>query len=74
MRFIFIITALLISWICGKAQNQIKGQLTDPTATTPVQYATVALYSLPDSTVATGVITKSDGLFAFNNLDKGSYF
>ena len=74
MRLIFIITALLISWICGKAQNQIKGQLTDPTATTPVQYATVALYSLPDSTVATGVITKSDGLFAFNNLDKGSYF
>jgi len=58
----------------GFAQNQIKGTLTDPVTANPVSYATVALYSLPDSTVKTGIVTSQDGLFAFTNLNKGSYF
>ncbi len=74
MRLIVILIALLTFYLCGHAQNQIKGTLTDPENTTPVSFATVALYSLPDSTITTGVVTQQDGLFAFNNLNKGSYF
>ncbi len=74
MRLIVILIALLTFYLCGHAQNQIKGTLTDPESTAPVSFATVALYSLPDSTITTGVVTQKDGLFAFNNLNKGAYY
>jgi hypothetical protein len=74
MRPNFMTTVLALLPIMGFAQNQIKGTLTDPATATPVSYATVALYTLPDSTIKTGIVTNQDGLFAFNDLNKGSYF
>ena len=74
MRPNFITSVLVLIPFLGFAQNQIKGTVNDPATATPVSYATVALYSLPDSTMKTGVVTNQDGLFAFNNLNKGSYF
>ncbi len=74
MRPNFIILILTLFPLLGLAQNQIKGIVNDPATSNPVSYATVALYSLPDSTMKTGVVTNQDGLFAFNNLKKGLYF
>ena len=74
MRPNLITSVLVLLPFMGLAQNQIKGTLTDPATSNPVSYATVALYSLPDSTVKTGIVTNQDGLFAFNDLNKGTYF
>lgn len=74
MRPNLITSVFVLLPFMGFAQNQIKGILTDPETANPVSYATVALYSLPDSTVKTGIVTNQDGLFAFTNLNQGSYF
>lgn len=74
MRPNFIILILILFPLLGLGQNQIKGIVNDPATSNPVSYATVALYSLPDSAMKTGVVTNQDGLFAFNNLKKGMYF
>ena len=65
---------LLLIPFLGHAQNQIRGTVKDAVTANPVSYATVALYSLPDSTIKTGVVSDKEGAFAFNNLHKGSYF
>lgn len=74
MRPNLITSVIVLLPFMGFAQNQIKGILTDPVTANPVSYATVALYSLPDSTVKTGIVTSQDGLFSFTNLNQGSYF
>ncbi len=59
-RLLFIVT---IAWmtLCAKAQN-ITGNVQDEQKK-PIEFANVALYSLPDSTLITGTITDSKGNF-----------
>jgi outer membrane receptor protein involved in Fe transport len=51
----------------------IKGKVIEATSSTPVEYATVTLYSAKDSTMVDGVITNADGFFEFKKLDAGEY-
>lgn len=41
---------------------------------TPVQFATVGLVQLPDSSMLTGVITLTDGSYRLENVKPGQYF
>lgn len=40
----------------------------------PIEYASVAIFKLPDSTLVTGVSTNGQGVFTINNLGNGRYF
>lgn len=63
---------LLISVTAG-AQN-IKGKVCFEKDKTPVQFATVGLIQVSDSSMITGVITLTDGGYIFEKVKPGDYF
>ena len=52
----------------------IKGKIVDANDHAPMEYATVAIYSATDSTIAGGVMTASNGAFEIKKLPAGNYF
>lgn len=52
----------------------IRGKIMDGKSNTPVEYASVALYNVRDSSLVTGTITGQDGSFLLNNLPYGRYY
>jgi outer membrane receptor protein involved in Fe transport len=52
----------------------IKGKVVESTNHTPMEFASVALYSATDSTIAGGVITVANGSFEIKKLKAGKYF
>ena len=61
----------------GKAvsfSGNVKGIVKDSSSAQPIEYANVALYSLPDSALISGTMTDSTGRFLLDNVAKGKYF
>lgn len=52
----------------------IKGKIESKADKKPIEYASVMVYSLLDSTLITGTISLPDGSFKIEQLSKGSYF
>jgi hypothetical protein len=73
MRKYSIILFLLVLSFSAKAQN-IKGKVCFEKDRAPVQFASVALLQLPDSTMITGVITLTDGGYVLEKVKPGDYF
>ena len=59
------------------AQNNsnlsVSGILLDSDSKEPVEYASVVLYNLPDTTLITGVITSAEGKFTIPKVQPGNY-
>ena len=53
--------------------SSISGKLLDNTSKEAIEYASVVLYSLPDTTMITGAITDTEGVFNFAKVQQGSY-
>jgi hypothetical protein len=70
-KYLFFI--LLITSVTAQAQN-IRGKVCLAKDKTPVQFATVALLQLPDSSMITGGITLTDGGYLFEKVKPGNYF
>ncbi|MFH0843740.1 MAG: outer membrane beta-barrel family protein [Bacteroidota bacterium] len=70
---IFIAIILLFVSVAGRAQN-IKGNVSYEKDKSPVQFASVALLQLPDSTMVNGIITLTDGGYLLDNIKPGNYF
>ena len=67
----------MIISVAGVAQNGdilIKGKVVNETDGNPVEYASIALYYLPDSALASGTVTDSEGQFHINNCQAGSAY
>lgn len=59
----------------GAAQGgSIRGRVVDETSGEPLEAATVSLWRLPDSTLATGLLTDETGAFLFEELRPGRYY
>jgi len=69
---VFAVVLTLVSFV-GEAQT-LKGYVSYEKDKTPVQFATVALLNLPDSSIVTGVITLTDGGYTLENVKPGNYF
>jgi len=69
----FFVILLLFAPVTVLAQN-IKGNVSYEKDHTPVQFASVALLQLPDSSVITGVITLTDGGYLLEKIKPGNYF
>ena len=69
----FIFCLLLVISITAQAQN-IRGKVCLEKDKSPVQFATVGLVQLPDSTMITGVITLTDGGYLLEKVKPGNYF
>jgi len=52
----------------------IKGIVKDNSHDTPVEYATVSVYTMSDSTLIDGTITDAKGAFVLKKLKPGSYY
>jgi hypothetical protein len=68
-----IFWALLLTSFSAQAQN-IKGKVCSEKDKSPVQFATVGLLQLPDSSMLTGAITLTDGGYSFEKVKPGDYF
>jgi hypothetical protein len=68
-----LFSLLLIISLTSQAQN-IKGKVCYEKDKSPVQFASVALVQLPDSTMITGVITLTDGGYLLEKVKPGNYF
>ena len=68
-----IVWLLLLISITVQAQN-IRGKVCLEKDKSPVQFASVGLVQLPDSTMATGVITLTDGGYLLEKVKPGNYF
>ena len=68
-----LIGLLLIISVAANAQS-IKGKVCFEKDKTPVQFASVGLVRLPDSTMITGVITLTDGGYLLEKVKPGDYF
>lgn len=57
-----------------KKGGLIKGKLISQKGRRPIEYATVALYSIPDSSLVTGSISKPNGSFEITQVKPGKYY
>ncbi len=72
MRLIFTFILITLLSITTKAQNQLSGSITT-IESKPIEYASVTLFALEDSTYVDGILTNKKGYFTFLNLKKGYY-
>ena len=70
-KYLFFL--FLIISFTSQAQN-ISGKVCFEKDKTPVQFASVGLVRLPDSTMTTGVITLTDGGYLLQKVKPGNYF
>ena len=54
-------------------KGEIYGKILDSISSKPIEYATVALYQLPDSNLISGLITPANGSFSLTDLKPGKY-
>jgi hypothetical protein len=52
----------------------IKGKVTDEKSNVPMEYSTIAVYTMQDSTLITGTVTNVSGEFQLDGLPFGRYF
>lgn len=64
---------LFLSHITLAQNSSISGVVTDQQNNQPLEYSSITLLKGTDSALVTGIISKSDGSFAFNQLQPGKY-
>jgi len=69
----YIFWLLLLTSFTAQAQS-IRGKVCLEKDKSPVPFASVGLAQLPDSTMNTGVITLTDGVYFFDKVKPGDYF
>lgn len=57
----------------NKPRYKVSGTVLDQQADAPLEYATVALLSLPDSSLLNGIITDNNGMFSLKADNPGNY-
>ena len=70
MRTFQSMLIFLLSGMVWSLSAQITGRVVD-TQNQPVEFANVALYGLPDTTLITGTITDSEGKFILSSTHSG---
>lgn len=58
----------------ASSTGKISGVIQDQDSQVPIEYATVAVYSASDSSLVTGTITDTEGIFDLAKLAHGDYY
>lgn len=76
----FLSIAFGANMLVAHAQNRapqaplsISGRIIDATTSEPIEYATISVFKMPDSTLVTGASAGAKGLFNIDGLQPGSY-
>ncbi|MEK6480392.1 outer membrane beta-barrel family protein [Catalinimonas sp. 4WD22] len=73
-HYIFLLALMLLSAsLTAQGDNTISGKVSEASANEPLPYSSVSVFSVPDSTLVSGVITDEEGLFSIEGLRKGKY-
>lgn len=56
------------------APGNISGKILDQSSSTPMEYVTVVLFSVSDSSMVSGTITDADGKFTISGISFGDYY
>ncbi|MDF1550653.1 MAG: carboxypeptidase regulatory-like domain-containing protein, partial [Bacteroidales bacterium] len=56
------------------APGSISGRILDQTSNSPMEYVTVVLFSISDSSMVSGTITDADGKFIIHGVEFGNYY
>jgi hypothetical protein len=76
MKNVYLLLCLLglgFSVSAQKIAGTVKGFLQDSVSASPLEDATVSVMRLPDSTLISFTLTRSNGSFEIRNLDAGDY-
>lgn len=71
--FCFLILSLSLQSF-AQPSYRIEGKLYNLAENKPVEFASIALHRLPDSTLITGAVSDTSGKFSLSNLKEGKYF
>ncbi len=71
---LFIISSQSFGQRQAMAIGTVLGTLIDSVSNSPVEYATVALYSDRENKLVTGTLSKTKGRFTFEELNPGRYY
>jgi len=71
---LFLIFSFFINSSTSIAQHFIKGKIIDSLSENPVEYASVSLFHTKDSTLVTGQLVDSKGLFTLMTLNRMTIF
>jgi outer membrane receptor protein involved in Fe transport len=69
-----LLFSVVLIFIYQAVFSQITGKIIDDQDSSPLEYATVALYNQEDNSLVTGVITNADGSFVIENIKSGLYY
>ena len=67
------ILMITLSSFATAGKYTIKGRVIDFDSKKPVEFASVVLISLPDSTIKSSALTDSKGDYSFKNIAEGTY-
>jgi ferric enterobactin receptor len=71
--FLFVLLFTLTR-LANAQTGAIKGIITDEQNKQPVEYASIALLKSADSSLVSGTVSKSNGVFEFDKVSPGKYF
>jgi outer membrane receptor protein involved in Fe transport len=71
---IFSLQAQIAPPSASREGGSIHGRIIDATDRTPIEYATIALYSSRDSSIVGGTISKANGSFHVEQVKPGKYY
>jgi len=72
LLFITALTFLSVS-LFGQAVNSITGIIQDKTTKLPIEFATIQLLQLPDSSIIKTTVTDKKGKFTIEDIELGNY-
>jgi outer membrane receptor protein involved in Fe transport len=74
VAFAFFFFTTVVSAKVAEISGIVTGQVIDATSKAPIEYASIAVYSTIDSSLVTGTITNTEGVFNLKDLKPGSYY
>ena len=76
--FIIFLLGMFPFYLAAQGSNNtdagtISGQVNDASTHKPLPYSSVSVYTVPDSTLVSGVITDEKGTFSIEGIPTGTY-
>ncbi len=81
LKLIYVFSSLLLSttFLCvgqtraPQSPFSIKGRIVDAVTNEPIEYATISVFKMPDSTLVTGTSAGAKGIFSVDGIQPGNY-
>jgi outer membrane receptor protein involved in Fe transport len=73
-NLIYIVLAITFGTLSSFGQGMITGRVVDETDKAGIEFSTVTLFNAADSSLVSGTVTDSTGMFTLENVANGTYY